>query len=538
MEFDFIVIGAGSAGCVLANRLSEDRRNSVLLIEAGKQDKSLLFDFPLGIARLVPGEDHNWFYFTEPEPNLNGRRVFWPRGKVLGGSSSINAMVYVRGHAQDYDRWEGEGCRGWSYENVLPYFRRAENSERGPSRFHGIGGNLHVTTSRYEDELTHAFVVAARAAGYDHTDDFSGACLEGIGYYDSTIRKGRRWSTARAYLRPAGGRPNLEVLTETHARRLLIKGRRAIGLEFVSAGVTHTARARREVILAAGSINSPQLLMVSGIGPAAHLTDIGIPVVHDLPGVGKNLQDHLNCMVKYEAVLPVSAYKWVSPLRQTQLFLHWLLLGRGYGSYQPVTAGAFIKTDRALQVPDLQLHFNSFLAPPQRITPERHGYMCHVCHLQPRSRGEIQLASAEPLARPRIFANYLSAAEDLRDLRAGVKITRNILAQEAFARYRGQEVWPGSHVMDDAAIDDAIRETAGSIHHQVGTCKMGIDASAVVDPQLRVIGMENLRVVDASIMPTLIAGNTNAATIMIAEKASDVILGRTPLPKAQAWQHD
>lgn len=523
---DYLVVGGGSAGCVLAARLSEDPGVQVALLEAGPADTSVLIHCPAGLALLAKNGQANWGFETEPQPGLGGRRGYQPRGKVLGGSSSVNAMIYARGHAADYDAWAAAGNAGWSWADVLPWFKKAEHNERGADAFHGTGGPLNVMDLRSPNRYGPVFVEAARQAGFPENRDFNGASQEGVGLYQVTHKNGERYSAAKAYLAPNRGRPNLHVITGAHATRVLLEGRRAVGVAYRQDGVEKQLRARREVLLSAGALLSPQLLMLSGIGPAEHLREHGIPVVHDLPGVGRNLHDHVDVVVVVDApklkdLFGLSLRGMVDAVKG---IFEWRRQRSGMLTTNFAEAGGFIRSAPEEPIPDLQLHFViGKLVDHGRKTVFGHGYSCHVCLLRPKSRGALTLRSADPLAPPRIDPNFLGDPDDVRRLVRGFQVMRRILQQPALAGLGGRELATSANARDEAAIEAFIRSHADTIYHPVGTCRMGDDAMAVVDAQLRVRGIEGLRVVDASVMPTIVGGNTNAPVIMIGEKAAEMI---------------
>ena len=545
-EFEFIIVGAGSAGCTLANRLSSGGTHRVLVLEAGPPDRgfrSWQIHMPTALAHPLRDDTWNWFYHTMPEPHLKKRVIHCPRGRVLGGSSSINGMAYIRGHAFDYDKWAQAGCRGWSYREVLPYFRRAETFDRGSDDYHGGEGPLHVTSGSVgSNPLYRAFIDAAVEAGYAESRDLNGYRQEGVGRMDRTTRGGRRWSTAVAYLKPALGRPNLSLAVRAPVSRVLVEGGRAVGIEYLREGRTRKARATREVILASGAINSPQVLLLSGIGPADDLAALGVRPVHDLPGVGRNLQDHVEVFVQHECTQPLSLLRHLTRFGRMKVGLRWFLTRGGPGGTNHIEAGGFIRSRAGVEHPDIQYHFL-----PMAMTYDAfnvnmvHGYQAMVDIMRPLSRGYVKLASADPRQPPEIRFNYLAESEDLRCLRDGVRLTREIMAQKAFDPFRGREIWPGAEKRSDEEIDEWIRETAESSYHPSCSCRMGParDRMAVVDTELKVHGMEGLRVVDASVMPDIVSGNLNAPTIMIAEKAADMILGHPPPPPSEApvWVH-
>ncbi len=519
--FDYIIVGAGSAGCVLANRLSEDPSISVLLLEAGGRDWHPFIHMPAGLAKLVNVRWLNWGYQTEPEAKLDGRRLYWPRGKVLGGSSSINAMCYARGHRADYDHWADLGNKGWSYSDVLPFFVKAENQERGASQYHGKDGPLNVQDLRHHNPLSEIFLEAAQECGFSRNDDFNGPTQRGFGYYQVTQKGGARWSTAAGYLNPAKGRPNLTIITKALTHRVLMEGNQAVGVEYFKGRYLQTARADREVLLSAGAINSPQLLMLSGIGPAQVITRAGLKVVHELPGVGRNLQDHLDvCTLNHS-----HSNDTYDKTNDLAVGLKYLLFHRGVGTSNIAETGGFVVSDLAEDDrPDLQFHFvPAMLDDHGRNRLDGAGVTLHCCALRPDSRGHIEIVSSDPKKYPAIHANYLSAPQDMDLMIEGIRLSRKILASNAFKSSLGDEIFPGSEVTTRKDLEAFVRRKSETIYHPVGTCKMGDDELSVVDDQLRVRGLDGLRVIDASVMPTLVSGNTNAPTVMIAERASALI---------------
>jgi choline dehydrogenase-like flavoprotein len=520
-EFDYIIIGAGSAGCVLANRLSADAGTRVCLLEAGKPDNSVLINVPFGIVGLLSRKTYNWYYSTEPQANLNGRKLYWPRGKTLGGSSSINAMIYMRGNPADYDEWESLGAPGWGWTSVLPIFKQLENNERGADAFHGAGGPLNVADLRNPNPLSSLFIEAAEKAGLAPNADFNGASQEGAGLFQVTQKNGRRFSAARAFLDDAKTRPNLTIITQAHATKIFLEGKRATGVEFKSPESTQRITATREVILAGGAINSPQLLLISGIGPRAELARHDIEMLHELPGVGQNLQDHLDAsvIIKDKSKRAIGLGPG-SAITLAKAFFEYRKSGSGMLASNAGESGGFAKLSPESARPEVQFHFlPTALRDHGRKPTPGYGMTLHCCQLRPKSRGYIGLKSNDPFAAPLIQPNYLGHDDDIAELLAALKLGRRIMHA-----MDGAETDPGPKTISDAQLIEYIRNHAETIYHPVGTCKMGNDDMAVVDDRLRVHGTTNLRVADASIMPRLIGGNTNAPSMMIGEKAARAIL--------------
>jgi choline dehydrogenase len=529
-DFDYVIVGAGSAGCVLAHRLAVDPDVRVLLLEAGPRDWSPFLRMPAAFAYAIAGRRFNWKYTTEPEPYLGGREAPCDRGRVLGGSSSINAMAYVRGQGADFDGWADAGLPDWDYAHCLPYFKKLETFHGPASDFRGTGGPLDVTAPRYTSPLCEVFLDACEQAGFARNADTNAREQEGVGPMDQTIHAARRVSTAAAYLRPARGRPNLEVRTKCLVTRVLFEGARAVGVEAAAGGRVAAIRAGREVILCGGAINSPQLLMLSGIGAADGLRALAIPVVADLPGVGQGMQDHVDVSVKQAATRPVTATPALRFPHNAMLFLEWYLFGTGLGATSHFEVAGYIRTSPEQERPTIQVSFIPLLVNYDgSALAEAHGYQATVMLLRPESRGSISLRSADPRAGPAILFNYFESEADLRGLRSGLRSTRHIFGQRAFSPYRGREVDPGADAESDAALDAFMRRTVKTTNHPSCTCRMGVDARAVVDAQGRVRGVEGLRVIDASILPAVTSGNINAPTIMLAEKLADRVLGKPPL---------
>ena len=536
--FDFIVVGAGSAGCVLADRLSEDPANTVLLIEAGGSDRSIFIQMPAALAYPMNTKRWNWGYHSEPEPHLNNRRLHCPRGLGLGGSSSINGLVYVRGNPLDFERWQDQdGARGWGYADVLPYFKRAETRAEGGNEYRGGDGPLSTTYGTLKNPLNQAWLDAATQAGYDLTEDYNGFRQEGFGRMDMTVRQGTRCSAAKAYLYPARKRANLTVVQHALATRVLFEGTRAVGVEYEQGGQTHQAHARREVVLSGGPINSVQLLKLSGIGPAAELREHGIAVLADRPGVGANLQDHLEFYFQMACTQPVTLFGQANLLGKAMVGAQWLLTRSGIGASNQFESCGFIRSRAGVRYPDVQYHFF-----PMAINYDgsslatEHGFQAHVGPMRSKSRGTVTLRSANPREHPKILFNYMSHPDDWADMRACVRLTRELFQQSAFAPWRGREIQPGADCINDDAIDGFIADHVESALHPSCTCKMGAatDPMAVVDPELRVIGVQGLRVIDSAVIPSITTGNLNAPTIMIGEKGADHILGKGLLPPSNA----
>ncbi|MCQ4443991.1 choline dehydrogenase [Enterobacter cloacae] len=530
-RYDYIIVGAGSAGCVLANRLTEDPGVKVLVIEFGGSDKSIIIQMPSAFSIPMNTKKYNWHYETEPEPYLDGRRLHCPRGKVLGGSSSINGLVYIRGHAFDFDEWESLGAKNWGYRNCLPYFRKAENFKFGGDDYRGSEGPLSTNNgNNMQNPLYGAWVDAGVQAGYIKTEDTNGYMQEGFGAMHMTVKNGVRWSTANAYLRPAMERPNLSVITHAMSRKLILEGKRVVGVEYEQNGVVHIVHCTREVIVSSGPIGSPHLLQRSGIGPADVLRKAGIEVKHDLPGVGENLQDHAEIYIQFECKAPVSLNGKMGLFSKAMIGLRWLLFKDGLGASNHFEAGGFIRSAKGLRWPDIQFHF---LPAAMRYDGDKpfkgHGFMVLTGPNKPKSRGYVRVRSADPYQHPEIRFNYLEREEDREGFRRCVRLTREIIGQPAMDSFRGVELAPGPNVKTDAEIDAFVRANMESTMHPCGSCKMGEDSLAVVDSELRVHGLQGVRVVDSSVFPTEPNGNLNAPTIMLAERAADLIRGRAML---------
>ena len=535
-SFDYIIVGAGSAGCVLANRLTEDPDTTVALLEFGGSDSSIFIQMPTALSIPMNMKKYNWFYESEPEPYLDNRRMHCPRGKVLGGSSSINGMVYVRGHARDFDQWQAQGARDWDYRHCLPYFKKADDWAFGSDDYRNQGGPLSVNNgNNMQNPLYRAFIEAGAEAGYMKTADYNGRQQEGFGPMHMTVRNGRRWSTANAYLKPALQRPNLKVITGALSQRILLDGRRATGVEFIRGGARQTVSARREVILSAGPIASPHLLQLSGIGPGAVLKQAGIDVVHDLPGVGENLQDHLEFYFQFRCQQPITLNAELNPWRKFLIGLRWVLTKKGLGATNHFESCAFIRSRAGIEWPDIQYHFlPGAMRYDGNAAFDGHGFQVHVGHNKPSSRGHVRARTPSVQDKPEILFNYLQHQHDIEGFRACVRLTREIIAQPAMGAFRGPEIQPGETVQSDEEIDAFVRSAVESAYHPSCACRMGEDDLAVVDSETRVRGIESLRLVDSSIFPTIPNGNLNSPTIMLAERAADIIKGKGMLEPSDA----
>ncbi|PIV72913.1 MAG: choline dehydrogenase [Rhodobacteraceae bacterium CG17_big_fil_post_rev_8_21_14_2_50_65_11] len=545
MQADFVIIGSGSAGSAMAYRLSEDGKHSVLVLEFGGSDAGPFIQMPAALSYPMNMPLYDWGFRSEVEPHLGGRRLACPRGKVIGGSSSINGMVYVRGHARDFDHWQDSGAAGWGYADVLPYYQRMECwhecGHGGDPSWRGVSGPLHVTRGPRTNPLFQAFVDAGAQAGYETTDDYNGEKQEGFGPMEMTVWQGTRWSAANAYLRPALGRSNCD-LVRCFARRVIIEDGRATGVEVDRGGRIEVIGANRAVIVAASAINSPKILMLSGIGPAAHLADHGINPIVDRPGVGQNLQDHLELYIQQACIQPITLFKYWNLIYKGAIGTQWMTTRTGLGASNQFESAGFLRSRPGVEYPDIQFHFLPMAVRYDgTAAAEGHGYQAHVGPMRSKSRGQVTLTSADPEEAPRIVFNYMSHPDDWEEFRHCIRVTREIFAQAAFDPYRGAEIQPGADVQSDEALDAFIRDHAESAYHPCGTCKMGAadDPTAVVDPECRVIGVDGLRVADSSIFPRITNGNLNAPSIMTGEKAADHILGRTPLPRSDRtpWVH-
>ena len=535
-ECDYVIVGAGSAGCVLAARLTEESSDEVLVLEYGGRDESIFIQMPLAFSIPLNRPRYDWGLHTEPEPGLGGRRIHQARGKVIGGSSSINGLAWVRGHARDFDEWVESGAQGWDYAHVLPYFRRCEDRLMGADDYRATGGPIGINNgNNMANPLYRAFIEAGKQAGYGETSDYNGYRQEGFSPMDMSVRDGVRSSTSNAYLKPSLSRPNLKLEMKAFTTRILMEGRRAVGVEYVKHGKTVRVKARREVLLAASAFNSPKLLMLSGIGPAEHLREHGIEVVHDLPGVGQNLQDHLEVWIQYRCTQKITLNGYLDPISQARIGARWLFFKSGLGASNQFESNGYIRSREGLDFPDLQYHFLAgAIAYDGSSAIDGHGFQAHLGHNKPVSRGWVRLKSKDPNEAPELVFNYLREEEDKQGYRSGVRLTREIFAQPAFDPYRGEEFSPGRDVLSDQAIDEWVAENAETAYHPCGTCRMGTGETAVVDPECRVYGIEGLRVIDSSIMPTITNGNINAPSVMIGEKGADHVRGRGLLEASTA----